>query len=186
MRSNPAFSGSNTPVQHSLLIARMVLRHLETDMLKIERCSKPTFRDKNSEVLVESIEWRAWSWANPSRLKPNSDIHDLLSTRFRPSRCGLDRHQSSTCKLSNVSILSRHLPFYSTDPPQYPLNILLTLRKPFNHLLRQYIPEARKCLTLPLQILITPLHRLDKLSGVYVRVAALVDVVYDLWRETYR
>lgn len=58
VRSNLSLSRSNTLVQHSLLFACMFLAHLETDMLKIERCAKPTFRDMNSEVLAKSLGWR--------------------------------------------------------------------------------------------------------------------------------
>ena len=91
----------------------------------------------------------------------------------------------STRKSSHAPILPHHLPHHRTTPGQYPLHIPFTLRDCLDHLLGKHISEAGKRLTLPLQVLVTPLHSFHKLSRIDIGIATLVDIVYDFWRETY-
>jgi hypothetical protein len=51
------------------------------------------------------------------------------------------------------------------------------------HLARQHIPETGESLALPLQVLITALDELHKLTRIDVWVPGRVDIVDDLGRE---
>lgn len=83
----------------------------------------------------------------------------------------------------------------SSHPPKSPLptsgldnpfNLAPNLRHCTSHLPRKNIPEARKGLLLPLEILVPALHKLDEFSRVDVRVSRGVHVVNYFRRQRNR
>lgn len=111
-----------------------------------------------------------------------SRITSVFSSMFKsPSSTG--PHRSRT-----PSNLSTRPPIHlSPRPAPSGLNhlgdILPQLRHRRIHLLSENIPEVAKGVHLSAHKLVTPTHKLDKLSRVDVRVAAVFDVFEELGRD---
>jgi len=60
-------------------------------------------------------------------------------------------------------------------------NIAPTIRQRTHHLACKHIAEFSIRLSAPLELLIEPLHKLDELAGVDIRIPRAFDVLDDFW-----
>ncbi len=175
---------TNSPLNSQGNVIRALLSVLAFVTLKLKQSSDPCLVSAKGggASLIQALNMAKLARAKPEWIFPASrelgvDLRHVINNHLPV--------KSDRCSSLDVPILLGHIFDSRATPIQYPLNISFTLWNSPDHLLGQHISEAGKRLTLALQVLVTPLYSLHKLSCVYVWIATLVDIVYDFWRETY-